>query len=140
MMLKQWLSIALLGVASSAVCGELQPGSWILEVYRPDAPIDVIHISVVEVDDGFAFKEGDDETIFEDVRVVEGAIEFRHPVFEELCRLARQTDKASWQGTCPPGNEPEFAAGLTISLRPPKASVADSDSNTEDSESGDAGD
>lgn len=137
-MLKRWPAIILLGVVSAVVCEELEPGSWILEIYRPDAPIDVILISVAEVEDGFAFKDMDGKTIFEDVRVVDGEIEFEHPVFEELCRLSRQADKASWQGTCPPGNEPEFDAGLTISLRPPKASDADSDAGMEDSESGDA--
>ena len=135
-MLKRWPAIILLGVVSAVVCEELEPGGWILEIYRPNAPIDVIHISVAEVEDGFAFKDVDGETIFEDVRVVDGEIVFEHPVFEELCRLSRLADKASWQGTCPPGNEPEFGTGLTISLRPPKASPADSDAGTEDSESG----
>jgi len=115
------LFTALLAASPNAGADDLGPGSWMLEIYRPDAPLDTRHIRVIEADDGFVFVDTDGEvTYFEGVRVVDGAIEFRHPDFQEKCRLTARPDAEGWNGTCPPGHEPEFDAGLTITLRRPK--------------------
>ncbi len=115
------LIIMIIALASVSSADELRPGSWMLEIYRPDAPLDAKHIRVVEAGETFVFTDADGEKrYFEEVRLVDGAVEFEHPTFEQTCRLVANAEHDGWVGTCPPGHEPEFAAGLTVTLRPPK--------------------
>lgn len=122
------LAVIFLGVAPLVLGEELEPGNWIMEIYHPSEPIEMVHVVVEKSEDDISLTDIDGELIFRDISLADGAIVFEHPVIEEPCRLTWESDTGGWRGTCPPGNEPEFDDGLTISLRPPKAQSPDADS------------
>ena len=132
-MMTRCVALLLLGFCATAVGEGLESGNWILEVYHPSEPLEMTHVILEASGDGFTMLDVDGDSLFDDIQVVDGNIEFQHPVLEELCRLTWQEDKASWRGTCPPGNELEFEEGLTISLRTPKAGGGDNDEDSSDS-------
>lgn len=125
------LAVIFLVGGVSAVGEDLKEGNWIMEVYHPSEPLELIHVVAEASGDHFTLVDIDGETLFEDVRVEDGDIEFQHPTLEESCRLVGNKKKAGWQGTCPPGNALEFSEGLTISLRPPKTGTASEDEDGE---------
>jgi len=132
-------AILLLGIAPGAAGEELKPGRWVLETYRPDAPLNTVYLTVKKADDGFTFADTNGEaTHFETVRVVDHGIEFEHPDFGHMCRLLKRPETAEWKGTCPPGNELQFDSGLTITLRPKKKELAAPEPDSADAIRGDS--
>lgn len=115
-----WQVLILSGLALPVAGDGLEAGDWILKIYHPSEPPQLLHISVEKDGDNFVFLDHDGDTLYERVHMVEGDIVFEHPVLEELCRLIRVGESSRWAGTCPPDNEPEFDEGLTMYLRAPK--------------------
>ena len=123
----RWLAVMFLGAVPLVFGEELEAGNWIMEIYHPSEPIEMVHVIVEKSEDGIKLTDIDGEAIFQDIRIEGGEIVFEHPVIEEMCQLTWESREVGWRGTCPPGNEPEFDDGLTISLRPPKAQSPDAD-------------
>jgi hypothetical protein len=122
-MKRGWFAIAPLAliVAGQASSTNLEAGTWMLDVYRPDAPQDTIRLEISFEDGVYAVTLSDGaSTQVEDLRMADGDVWFEHRDLRESCRLRPTAEPDVWEGTCPPDNEPRFDGGLTVSLRPPR--------------------
>jgi len=118
-------------LTSAAHAQELQSGAWTMDVYRPDAPLDLVLLEVVDDVGSYAALDQEGGTILVNFRLQEGDIWFVHAGFNESCRLMQQAEGV-WHGTCPPDQESEFDEGLTITLHAPRADEPSGDSNSDD--------
>jgi hypothetical protein len=136
-MKNRFLSMVLTTIAAAPLSAEmLEPGIWMLEVYRPDAPQDTIQLDITINGGSYKVTEGGAGQQFDNFRISEGTLWFEHLDFEESCRLLPRPQAKTWQGTCPPDNEPKFEDGLTITLRRPRghvphATVAEADTSAD---------
>ena len=73
----------------------------------------------------------DGGTLLVNFRVQAGDIWFDHADFGESCRLVQQSE-GDWHGTCPPDQESDFDAGLTITLYPPPVQEPSGNSSSGD--------
>lgn len=115
------LAIASLLWPGTGLAEDVEPGTWMLEIYRPDAPLATRRVTLERSEDLYTQKSDDDERpVFDRARMADGAFVFEHLAFGERCRLRRDPEKPEWVGTCPPDQELKFDGGLTIWLRPPR--------------------
>ncbi len=115
-----------LAVAGTLSAEELEPGKWMMDVYRPDAPLETILITVEQANGGYiAMSPSDGSLQLHDFQVSDNSVWFEYQAFGERCRLLKEGEKNQWVGTCPPDKPVRFDEGLTITLRPPRGSELD---------------
>jgi hypothetical protein len=123
-MKKLLLCTLLTTVAAAAMSADkLEPGIWMLEVYRPDAPQDTIQLNFAVKDGAYKVVDDGGGQQFDNFRMSAGTLLFEHLDFEESCGLLLRPGTQTWEGTCPPDNELKFEDGLTITLRRPRGHV-----------------
>ena len=125
--------MAWLAVIGTANAQEVESGAWTMDVYRPDAPIEIVQLDLVADDGSYMATIRKGGTFLVNFRVREGDIWFEHADFDESCRLVRQRE-GDWLGTCPPNQELKFDEGLTITLHPPPAGEPSRDASFGDDE------
>jgi len=107
----------------------IEPGVWILEIRRSDAPPDIkkLRIEVEAGEYAAALESSSSEPEpLPAFRVDAESVSFDFSAAKLSCALAPEEEHAGqWVGTCPPGEEPGSDDVVTVRLRPPEGKAPD---------------
>lgn len=109
-----------------ALAQSMYEGTWILEMKRTDAPLELRKCEIIKNTDGsfsanLARANGQSQPL-QDFAFLDGNLSFTFHGIDLQCvlELDSTTDKiGTWNGTCPPGGQPDSGDFLTIRIRLP---------------------